>query len=79
VTGVKGSVLVDRQPRVLASFRRQSCYIQQDDRLQPLLTILESMTLAANLKLSTEVSAKEKRRTVNHELVNETTPENVQN
>jgi ABC-type multidrug transport system ATPase subunit len=79
VTGVKGSVLVDRQPRVLASFRRQSCYIQQDDRLQPLLTILESMTLAANLKLSTEVSAKEKHRTVNHELVNEITFENVQN
>ncbi|XP_059477419.1 ATP-binding cassette sub-family G member 1-like isoform X2 [Neocloeon triangulifer] len=64
VTGVKGSILSDRQPRVLAAFRRISCYIQQDDRLQPLLTIQESMTLAANLKLSTEVSPKEKQRTI---------------
>ncbi|XP_065339808.1 ATP-binding cassette sub-family G member 1-like isoform X1 [Cloeon dipterum] len=71
VTGVNGSILSDRQPRVLSAFRRLSCYIQQDDRLQPLLTTMESMTLAANLKLSIEVTAKEKQRTVNQELIME--------
>lgn len=38
--------------RRLDSFRRISCYIQQDDRLQPLLTVNENMQIAANLKLS---------------------------
>jgi len=49
--GVKGEVTVNGKERRLDSFRRVSCYIQQDDRLQPLLTVSENMQIAANLKL----------------------------
>lgn len=33
----------------------------QDDRLQPLLTVQEAMNVAVNLKLSTDVSHKDKQ------------------
>lgn len=47
-----------------ASFRRMSCYITQDDRLQPLLTVNENMHIAADLKLGQTVSYEEKESRV---------------
>ncbi|KAK6620945.1 hypothetical protein RUM43_011244 [Polyplax serrata] len=55
ITGVDGVVLVDGAERELNSFRRMSCYIQQDDRLQSLLTTWENMKIAADLKLGVDV------------------------
>lgn len=48
----------------IAAFRRMSCYITQDDRLQPLLTVNENMHIAANLKLGPNVSYEEKESRV---------------
>ncbi|VVC36020.1 Hypothetical protein CINCED_3A016345 [Cinara cedri] len=68
LTGVRGNVTVNGAERRLDSFRRQSCYIQQDDRLQPLLTVNENMHIAANLKLSQDKSQKYKDAVV-HEIL----------
>ncbi|XP_057334856.1 ATP-binding cassette sub-family G member 1-like isoform X1 [Microplitis mediator] len=46
-----GTVSVNGNPRDLAEFRRSSAYIMQDDHLEPLLTVEESVYIAANLKL----------------------------
>lgn len=59
-TGVEGAVYVNGRIRNLNSFRRMTCYITQDDRLQTLLTVLENMRIAADLKLGPEVSRHEK-------------------
>ncbi|XP_058790529.1 ATP-binding cassette sub-family G member 4-like [Phymastichus coffea] len=60
ITGVQGSVYVNGRVRDLDAFRRSSAYITQDDRLQPLLTVLENMHVAADLKLGTDTSRSEK-------------------
>uniref|UniRef100_A0A182RGB5 ATP-binding cassette n=1 Tax=Anopheles funestus TaxID=62324 RepID=A0A182RGB5_ANOFN len=59
-TGVEGAVYVNGRIRNLNSFRRMTCYITQVDRLQTLLTVLENMRIAADLKLGPEVSRHEK-------------------
>lgn len=43
-----------------------SCYIQQDDRLQGLLTVGENMELAADLKLPTKLHHFEKEEVVRY-------------
>ncbi|XP_076252828.1 ATP-binding cassette sub-family G member 1 [Rhynchophorus ferrugineus] len=60
IQGVSGKVDVNGKPRKLKAFRKLSCYITQDDRLQPLLTVAENMHIAADLKLSSSVSQKQK-------------------
>lgn len=49
--GVSGCVTVNGAVRDIGVFRRHSCYIMQQDQLQPLLTVAESMHVAAELKL----------------------------
>lgn len=42
------------------TFRKMSCYITQDDRIQVLLTVLENMRMAANFKLGDQLKHHEK-------------------
>lgn len=58
--GVTGSVRVNGLEWDIHQFRRQSCYIMQDDKVQPLLTVQEAMEVAANLKLGPEFSSRYK-------------------
>ncbi|XP_033212434.1 ATP-binding cassette sub-family G member 4-like isoform X2 [Belonocnema kinseyi] len=59
--------MVNGADRDLTAFRRSSVYIMQDDNLQPLLTVQEAMDVAANLKLNTSCS--EKNRNIDQILV----------
>ncbi|XP_065225243.1 ATP-binding cassette sub-family G member 1 [Planococcus citri] len=57
-TGSQGTVLVngeDRRIPGIQHFLKLSCYIQQDDALRPLLTVQESMIMAAHMKLGLKV------------------------
>ncbi|EZA54901.1 hypothetical protein DMN91_009473 [Ooceraea biroi] len=60
VTGVDGTVFVNGRVRHLNSFRKCTAYITQEDRLEPLLTVLENMRVAADLKLPTDTPRYEK-------------------
>ncbi|XP_063697131.1 ATP-binding cassette sub-family G member 4 [Culicoides brevitarsis] len=60
ITNTQGAVYLNGRIRNLDQFRKMSCYIQQEDRLQMLLTVLENMRIAADLKLSTELHSHEK-------------------
>lgn len=62
--GIKGKVIVNNKLRVLEEFRRISCYIQQDDRIQPLLTVKENMDIAADLMLGPNVPKQRKNAMV---------------
>ncbi|KAJ8930261.1 hypothetical protein NQ314_016955 [Rhamnusium bicolor] len=64
IRGVGGAVYVNGITRNLNEFRKLSCYITQDDRLQPLLTVEESMHIAADLKLPSDVPQTEKEKIV---------------
>lgn len=49
--GVSGELLVNGEPRNEQRFQKSSCYITQEDLLQPLMTVRETMNVAASLKL----------------------------
>ncbi|CAH1160162.1 unnamed protein product [Phaedon cochleariae] len=58
--GVKGSIKVNKKPRQTKIFNRLSSYIMQEDLVQPRLSIRESMVVAANLKLGSNISQNDK-------------------
>ncbi|KAK5643174.1 hypothetical protein RI129_007019 [Pyrocoelia pectoralis] len=60
ISGIGGTVYANGVERNLNAFRRLSCYITQDDRLQELLTVWENMMIVADLKLGTRVPTREK-------------------
>ncbi|CAH1160279.1 unnamed protein product [Phaedon cochleariae] len=66
INGVGGTVYVNGRPRNLEEFRRSSCYITQDDRLQPLFTVQESMKIAADLKLPVDIGDKKKEKIIHN-------------
>uniref|UniRef100_A0A1B6G7Z6 ABC transporter domain-containing protein n=1 Tax=Cuerna arida TaxID=1464854 RepID=A0A1B6G7Z6_9HEMI len=60
-----GSILINGEPRVLKVFHKMSRYIMQEDLLQPCLTVLESMLIAADLKLGHTVRRRQKLEMIN--------------
>ncbi|KAL1122264.1 hypothetical protein AAG570_003669 [Ranatra chinensis] len=60
ITGVRGVVTVNGRERDLDEFRRISCYITQEDRLQGLLTVRENMKVSTDLKLSAKYNDQDK-------------------
>lgn len=59
--GVNGRITVNGHARDMRVFKKLSCYIMQDDLLQPRLTVSESMMIAADLKLGHELGKSEKK------------------
>jgi len=56
--------MVNSQPREMKTFRKMCRYIMQEDLLQPLLTVLESMKIAADLKLGNTIPKEDKLESV---------------
>lgn len=63
--GVSGTLKINGQIRDEKLFRKTSCYIMQEDKIQPMLTLNEVMMFAADLKLSSSTLIKEKQIIVN--------------
>lgn len=63
-TGVNGDVFVNGRVRNLNTFRKMSCYITQEDRIQTLLTVLENMQIAADFKLGKTMESHDKETRV---------------
>nr|XP_034180076.1 ATP-binding cassette sub-family G member 4 [Osmia lignaria]XP_034180077.1 ATP-binding cassette sub-family G member 4 [Osmia lignaria] len=51
-------------------YRKQSCYIQQDDKLRPLFTVYETMWTAIELKIGRSLSRKGKEMVIDEVLDN---------
>ncbi|XP_059475129.1 ATP-binding cassette subfamily G member 4-like [Neocloeon triangulifer] len=62
-SGVSGSILTNGRSRDLRHFHKISCFIQQEELVQPHLCVEEAMSVAACLKLGPSVT-KEKRNNV---------------
>ncbi|XP_061379738.1 ATP-binding cassette sub-family G member 1-like [Danaus plexippus] len=61
VSGSTGLISTNGEPRNLRLFRKLSRYIMQEDLLQPLITVQEAMSMAADLKLGSEINKAEKK------------------
>uniref|UniRef100_A0A8D9A3F0 ATP-binding cassette sub-family G member 1 n=1 Tax=Cacopsylla melanoneura TaxID=428564 RepID=A0A8D9A3F0_9HEMI len=64
VGNASGSILINSQPQNIKQFRKLSRYIMQEDLLQPGVTVLESMMVAAHLKLGSRHTKVQKLETV---------------
>ncbi|XP_039305439.1 ATP-binding cassette sub-family G member 1 [Solenopsis invicta] len=63
-TETGGSISINGQIRDMDEFKKMSCYIMQEDLIQPHLTVLEAMSFAADLKLGRRKSTSEKRAAI---------------
>lgn len=61
---MSGTLKINNQVRDEKLFRKLSCYIMQEDKIQPMLTLNEVMMFAAELKLSNGTLTKEKQMIV---------------
>lgn len=52
-SGYSGTILANDKPQELESFKKQSCYIMQEDQLHMQLTIREAIEFASKLKCLT--------------------------
>lgn len=59
--GVNGTLKINNQVRDEKLFRKMSCYIMQEDKIQPMLTVNEVMMFAADFKLTNSTLTKEKQ------------------
>ncbi|KAL0267160.1 UNVERIFIED_CONTAM: hypothetical protein PYX00_009508 [Menopon gallinae] len=64
LSGMKGSITINGQERVMNTFKKLSCYIMQDNQLHANLTVEEAMTVATNLKLEKSTSKNEKENMI---------------
>lgn len=62
-TGVSGQVKMNNVSVSDKKYRRQCCYILQEDNLYPTFTVQETMILSASLKIS-GISTEEKKQIV---------------
>lgn len=61
---MEGSITINGFERNLSQFRKLSCYIMQDNQLHGNLTVEEAMKVATSLKLSTDLSKRDKEEVV---------------
>ncbi|CAL9129917.1 unnamed protein product [Musa textilis] len=61
---LEGSVSIDGRPVTTSYMKMVSSYVMQDDQLFPMLTVVETLTFAAELRLPPSVSKSEKRKRV---------------
>ncbi|XP_065341155.1 ATP-binding cassette subfamily G member 4-like [Cloeon dipterum] len=66
--GVSGNILTNGRKRELRNFHKISCYIQQEELVQPHLYVDEAMNVAACLKLGPVVT-REKRTLIINEIL----------
>ncbi|XP_071647246.1 ATP-binding cassette sub-family G member 1 isoform X3 [Temnothorax longispinosus] len=59
-TDIGGSISINGQLRDMHEFKKMSCYIMQNDLIQPNLTVYEAMSFAADLKLGKRKSKSQK-------------------
>ncbi|XP_032666036.1 ATP-binding cassette sub-family G member 1 isoform X2 [Odontomachus brunneus] len=59
-TDINGSININGQLRDIQEFKKMSCYIMQENLVQPNLTVSEAMMFAADLKLGKRKSRFEK-------------------
>jgi len=62
--GVTGSVKVNGRERIVQKFRKQLCYITQEFAILDLLTARETLVVAADLKLNSDIGTQNKNKMV---------------
>ncbi|CAK9794778.1 ATP-binding cassette subfamily G member 4 [Anthophora quadrimaculata] len=68
IGSITGHITINGQPRDVEYFKKMSCYIMQEDLLQPWLTVFEAMHFAVDLKLGN--ISREAKLTVIEEILN---------
>jgi ABC-type multidrug transport system ATPase subunit len=64
IHGITGSVKINGRERIVHKFRKQLCYITQEFTLLGLLTARETLVVAADLKLNSDIGTEKKIKMV---------------